>query len=271
MLKVHTIKLAAATLGRNVRMFEGARPRWEEWRRQALRDLLREGRDHRVVEAIAKVPRERFVPVSLQPRSYENIALPIAFGQSISQISVVAVMTEALAVQGGELVLEVGTGSGYQAAVLAELTARVVTVERHPRLAASAALRLSALGYAGVTVHAARPNVLGLPEFGPYQAILVTAAARSVPKELLQQLQPNGRMVVPIDDGDEQNLWRIVRDDSGAISRGVIGRTRFVPLIFEGAQDSMMADTDAETGLPSERARHGCGPRSRPARGTGIE
>src|SRR5262245_55547556 len=102
-------------------------------------------------------------------------------------------MTEALNLHGEEVVLEVGTGSGYQTAVLAELAARVVTVERHPRIAATAASRLSTLGYAGVAVHTARPNVLGFPESGPYRAILVTAAAPAVPQELLQQLQPNGR------------------------------------------------------------------------------
>jgi protein-L-isoaspartate(D-aspartate) O-methyltransferase len=218
-------------------MTEGSRSIWEEWRRQILRDLLRDGRDPRVVQAIAKVPRERFVPASLRQRAYENVALPIAFGQSISQISVVALMTEALSLHGEELVLEVGTGSGYHAAVLAELASRVVTVERHSRLAASAASRLSALGYAGVTVHTARPNVLGFPESGPYQAILVSAAAPSVPKELLEQLQPNGRLVLPVDNGSEQQLMLVVRDDSGAFTQRVIGRNRFVPLIFQGTQE----------------------------------
>ena len=214
------------------------RPVWEEWRRQALRDLVRDGRDPRVVEAIARVPRERFVPASLQQRAYENVALPIAFGQSISQISVVAMMTDALGVQGGESVLEVGAGTGYQAAVLAELGARVVTVERHSKLAASAASRLSELGYANVAVHTARPDVLGYPESGPYEAIIVTAAAPSVPKELLQQLQPGGRLVLPVDDGNEQEIQLVTMHECGAVIRRVIGRTRFVPLIHGGAPDT---------------------------------
>ena len=219
-------------------MPEPPRPVWEEWRRQALRDLVRDGRDPRVVEAIARVPRERFVPASLQQRAYENVALPIAFGQSISQISVVAIMTEALGLQGGESVLEVGAGTGYQAAVLAELGARVVTVERHSKLAASAASRLSELGYANVAVRTARPDVLGYPESGPYEAIIVTAAAPSVPKELLQQLRPGGRLVLPVDDGNEQEIQLVTMPESGAITRRVIGRTRFVPLIHGGAPDT---------------------------------
>ena len=219
-------------------MPEPPRPVWEEWRRQALRDLVRDGRDPRVVEAIARVPRERFVPASLQRRAYENVALPIAFGQSISQISVVAIMTEALGLQGGESVLEVGAGTGYQAAVLAELGARVVTVERHSKLAASAASRLSELGYANVAVRTARPDVLGYPESGPYEAIIVTAAAPSVPNELLQQLRSGGRLVLPVDDGNEQEIQLVTMPESGAITRRVIGRTRFVPLIHGGARDT---------------------------------
>ena len=219
-------------------MSGGPRPVWEEWRRQSLRDLMREGRDPRVIRAIANVPRERFVPASLQQRAYENVALPIACGQSISQIAVVAMMTEALGVQGGERVLEVGTGTGYQAAVLAELGARVVTVERHSKLAASAASRLSGLGYANVTVHTARPEVLGYPESGPYQAIIVTAAASSVPNELVHQLQPRSRLVLPVQDGNEQEIQLVMREESGAITRRVIGRSRFVPLIVEGTRGS---------------------------------
>jgi protein-L-isoaspartate(D-aspartate) O-methyltransferase len=210
---------------------------WEEQRRQTLRKLLRCGRDPRVVKAIGKVPRERFTPARLQQRAYEDVALPIAFGQSLSQISVVAIMTEALGLNGGERVLEVGTGSGYQAAVLAEMGASVVTVERLSRLAASAASRLSELGYSGVAVHTPPADVLGFPEAAPYRAILVTAAARSVPIPLLAQLQPGGRMVLPVDDGAETRLILVEREESGAVTERTIGRARFVPLVIENMRD----------------------------------
>ena len=213
------------------------RPAWEEWRRQTLRELLRGGRDPRVVEAIGRVPRERFTPAGLQQRAYEDVALPIAFGQSLSQISVVAIMTEALGLKRGERVLEVGTGSGYQAAVLAEMGVSVVTVERLPRLAASAASRLSELGYSGVAVHTSPADVLGFPEAAPYRAILVTAAARSVPMPLLGQLQPGGRMVLPVDDGPETRLILVEREESGAVAERTIGRARFVPLVEENMRD----------------------------------
>jgi protein-L-isoaspartate(D-aspartate) O-methyltransferase len=212
---------------------ENMRPAWEEWRRQRLRELLRRGCDPRVVEAIGRVPRECFTPAGLQQRAYEDVALPIAFGQSLSRISVVAIMTEALGLKRRERVLEVGTGSGYQAAVLAEMGASVVTVERLPRLAASAMSRLSKLGYSGVAVHTPPADVLGFPEGAPYRAILVTAAARAVPMPLLGQLQPGGRMVLPVDDGQETRLILVEREESGAVTERTIGRARFVPLVLE--------------------------------------
>ena len=215
---------------------ETLRP-WEEWRRQTLRELLRGGRDPRVVEAIGRVRRECFTPRGLQQRAYEDVALPIAFGQSLSQIPVVAIMTEALGLKGRERVLEVGTGSGYQAAVLAEMGASVVTVERLPRLAASAASRLFELGYSDIAVHTSPADVLGFPEAAPYRAILVTAAAHSVPIPLLGQLQPGGRMVLPVDDGTETRLILVELDESGAVAERTIGCARFVPLVVANMRD----------------------------------
>ena len=133
--------------------------------------------------------------------------------------------------------LEVGTGSGYQAAVLAEMGASVVTVERLPRLAASAVSRLSELGYSSVAVHTPRADVLGFPEAAPYRAILVTAAARSIPMPLLEQLQPGGRMVLPVDDGPETRLILVEREQSGAVTERTIGRAHFVPLVVEKMRD----------------------------------
>jgi len=157
-----------------------------------LRELSRDVHEPRVLAAMSRVPRERFVPDELRLAAYENRPLPIGHGQTISQPLIVALMTEALWLHGDEKVLEVGTGSGYQAALLGELAAEVVTVEKVPELAENARRTLSELGYANVTVHVAG-DTLGWPEDAPYDSIIVTAAAPRSPYELMDQLHMGGK------------------------------------------------------------------------------
>lgn len=203
-------------------------------RNRLLRLLGHEIRDGRVLAAMGRVPREAFVPPELVARAYEDVALPIKGGQSISQPLIVALMTQALELRGGERVLEIGAGTGYQAAVLAELGAVVVTVERHPALAEEAAARLALLGYRTVQVHQALPEVLGWPEGAPYDAVVVTAAAPAVPQDLIDQVKDGGRIVIPVGTRNEQDLLVVVRRGD-MIERSSLGSCRFVPLIGHDA------------------------------------
>ena len=202
--------------------------------RAQLVDLLRrkEIRDERVLAAIGRVSRERFLPPDLADRAYENTSLPIGLGQTISQPIVVASMTEVLQLTGTERVLEIGTGSGYQAAILAELAAEVITVERVPELRAQATALLSDLGYRNVTVHAAGDQI-GWPPGAPYDRIIVTAGGPRVPAALLDQLAMGGRLVMPVGTLAEQRLILAVRNECGIVEDD-LGRVRFVPLIGAG-------------------------------------
>jgi protein-L-isoaspartate(D-aspartate) O-methyltransferase len=202
----------------------------EAARDRLIAELGHEIKDRRVLEAMRKVPREEFVPPHSARSAYENIPIPIGYGQTISQPLIVAMMTEALQLTGTEKVLEVGTGSGYQAAVLSQLAAQVITVERVPELAEAAAERLARLGYSNVTVYGASGDVLGQPEEMPYDAIIVTAASPEVPRLLLQQLEMGGRLVLPVGSRDLQELVRIVKAPEGA-QRHNLGPCRFVPLL----------------------------------------
>lgn len=198
-----------------------------------LADIAGQVRDTRVLDTMSRVPRERFVPEAARYAAYENHPLPIGYGQTISQPLMVALMTEALLLSGDERVLEVGTGSGYQTALLSLLAERVVSVERIGPLAREAAERLSELGYRNVEVHAVDAT-LGWPESAPYDAIIVTAAAPEVPLELLQQLAIDGRLVIPVGSRDVQELVRIVKTPDGAL-RHNLGPCRFVPLLGRSA------------------------------------
>jgi protein-L-isoaspartate(D-aspartate) O-methyltransferase len=182
-----------------------------------------------VLAAMQKVPRHEFVPVELRGQAYDDAPLPIGGGQTISQPYIVAAMTAALHLQPGNRVLEVGTGSGYQAAVLSLLAREVFTIERQPDLASSASQRLAHLGYATVHVHCG-DGTLGLPEFAPFDAILVAAAAPSVPKPLLDQLAEGGRIIIPVGDADSQELQLIEKRGDALPSRMLEG-CRFVPLV----------------------------------------
>ena len=202
--------------------------------RKALVDSLRRTvRDERVLRAMSRVPREEFLPPDLRHLAYDDRPLPIGNGQTISQPLMVAIMTEVLRLRGTERVLELGTGSGYQAAILAELAAQVVSVERVPELAESAAQRLRGLGYGNVTVHIAG-EALGWPAEAPYDAILVTAGAPRVPRGLIAQLALGGRLVIPVGRLHMQQLLSVTRESDGLRARRH-GQCRFVPLIGEDA------------------------------------
>ena len=187
--------------------------------------------DERVLAALERVPREAFVPERLRPRAYDDAALPIGGGQTISQPYMVARTCEALALRGHERVLEVGAGSGYQAAVLAELAAEVHTVERVRELAVQAREALVDAGYGRVQVHVG-DGTLGLPDHAPFAAIAVAAAAPRLPQTLYEQLEPRGRLVVPVGGRRGQELQVVVRSPEGpAVVRSV--PCRFVPLLGE--------------------------------------
>ena len=197
-----------------------------------LAELRHDIRDERVLAAMASVPREKFVSDDLRAFAYDNRPLPIGHGQTISQPLIVAMMTQALDLKGGERVLELGTGSGYQTAILAELTARVVTVERIAPLAERAAAVLAELGYHNVQVHLAG-DTLGWPDEAPYEGILVTAAAPTIPPALLEQLSPQGRLVIPVGTQDVQELL-LATNSPGGLTAKRLGPCRFVPLLGAG-------------------------------------
>ena len=187
--------------------------------------------DQRVLEAMERVPRELFVPDDLRTRAFDDAALPIGGGQTISQPYMVARIVEELGLDGDERVLDVGTGSGYQAAVLAELAGEVHTIERIPELAERARRNLAAAGYGRVTVHVGDGS-RGLPEHAPYDTIAVAAAAPGFPQALYDQLRAGGRLVVPVGGRHGQRLEVIVRSPEGpAVLRSV--PCRFVPLLGE--------------------------------------
>ncbi len=186
--------------------------------------------DPRVLDALMQVPRERFVPPDLMSQAYDNRPLPIGHEQTISQPLIVAVMTHVLQLQPDARVLEVGTGSGYQCAILAELAAEVVTIEVVEALAADARARLEALGYRNIEFHVG-DGAAGWPERAPYDAILVTAAARSMPPALPEQLKPGGRLVIPIGRSPfNQDLVLVEKDAAGQSQRRTLFPVAFVPL-----------------------------------------
>lgn len=207
-----------------------------------LRTVARTVRDPRVLDAMRAVPRAEFVPLELRRFAYEDAALAIGEDQSISQPLIVGVMTEALALDGKEHVLEVGTGSGYQAAILARLARDVVTVELLDSLREPAEARLRRLGVTNVTTLPAG-TTLGAPERAPYDAIIVTAAAPTVAEALLDQLVVGGRLVIPVGkDAESQELWLVRRTSTGA-TRTSLGGVRFVPLRGPGGFASGAPDT----------------------------
>jgi protein-L-isoaspartate(D-aspartate) O-methyltransferase len=181
----------------------------EAARTRLLESLRHEIRDRRVLSAIARVPREFFVSPDYYYAAYEDMPLSIGFGQTISQPFIVALMTQALRLKGNEKVLELGTGSGYQTAILAELAKRIVSIERIDKLSESAKTVLDKLGCSNVEIHSA-VETLGWPEEAPYDAIIVTAGAPHIPDILLEQLALGGRMVIPVGSRWEQDLLKVI-------------------------------------------------------------
>ena len=189
--------------------------------------------DERVLGAMASLPRERFVPEERRPIAYADEALPIPAGQTISQPWIVARMTELLSPKAGDRVLDIGTGSGYQAAILALLGARVVSIERQPELAASARQRLAELGFGDQVEVRLGDGSLGDPAGAPWDGILVAAAAPAIPVSLREQLSPNGgRLVIPVGDRRRQDLLLVIRQADTWLERND-GPCVFVPLVGE--------------------------------------
>jgi protein-L-isoaspartate(D-aspartate) O-methyltransferase len=202
-------------------------------RARLVKYLSQEINDKRVLEVMSRLPREIFVPPEVRDLAYEDKPLPIGAAQTISQPYIIALMTEALELKGTENVLELGTGSGYQTAILAELAGSVISVERIPALAESARVILDELGYKNITVHLAQ-ETLGWPLKAPYDAIMVTAGAPSVPEELLAQLATGGRMVIPVGSRYIQDLCKITKGPEMNIVKD-LGGCRFVSLIGKNA------------------------------------
>ena len=209
---------------------------FEAARAELVRQLSTEIRDQRVLAAMRAIPRELFIPPDSRHLAYEDKPLPIGYEQTISQPFIIAMMTEALELTGKEKVLEIGTGSGYQAAILAELARKVITTERVRPLAEAAKKLLAKLGYKNIEVHPAE-ETLGWRRQAPYDAIMVTAAAPKVPPELIGQLAIGGRLVIPVGSRYVQELCKITR---GQKKNKVVnlGGCRFVSLIGKGAWET---------------------------------
>ena len=209
------------------RSTERARERQELVRRHVQREGVRDGA---VLEAMRQVPRHWFVPRHLQRAAYEDRPLPIGHGQTISQPFIVAYMTEHLGLKPGDKVLEIGTGSGYQAAVLSELTPHVFTIEIVQKLGESAKAQFAQQGYKTIQAKVA-DGYYGWPEHGPFDAILVTCASGTIPPPLVRQLKPGGRMCIPVGPtGAVQRLILVTKDAAGKVRSRSLIPVRFVPL-----------------------------------------
>jgi protein-L-isoaspartate(D-aspartate) O-methyltransferase len=205
----------------------------QAWARKRMieKDIVPRGiKDQRVLGAMQKIPRHLFVGESQRMNAYEDHPLPIGEGQTISQPFIVALMTEALMLKGNESVLEIGTGSGYQTAILAELAGRVYSVERIPLLTGKARSVLDSLDYRNVLVKLS-DGTLGWPEYAPYERILVTAGSPSVPQPLVDQLAPGGILVVPVGSNSVQELMRVRKTEDGRTREENLGACVFVRLV----------------------------------------
>jgi protein-L-isoaspartate(D-aspartate) O-methyltransferase len=202
--------------------------------RETRRETGRAALNERVMQALARVPRHKLVPAGDEAAAYLNRPLSIGLGQTISQPFIVGLMTDLLEVQPGDKVLEIGTGSGYQAAVLAELGATVYTIEILQPLGEEAAARLKSLGYKVMTRIA--DGYRGWPEAAPFDSIIVTAAAREVPGALVEQLKTGGRLVIPLGESGAQTLYVMTKEPDGRIVRRAVLAVRFVPFTGEASK-----------------------------------
>ena len=207
------------------------RDRYQRQRLQLV-DVVRDQgiEDMDVLRAVAEVPRHRFVPESVRHRAYEDRALPIGFGQTISQPSLQALYLDTLRLAPSDAVLEVGTGSGYQTALIAELVERVYSIERVRELAERARATLDELGYGNIAIMTGDGSV-GWSRYAPYDAILVAAASPSVPQALVDQLAPGGKLLVPVGDRVMQDLMLVHKRESGELEERTITQCVFVPLV----------------------------------------
>lgn len=200
-------------------------------RRQLIDLLHREGvTDERVLEAMYRVPRHLFLEKAFEEWAYQNVAFPIGWEQTISQPQTVAIQTSLLDVQPGEKILEVGTGSGYQACVLHELGAKVYSIERHHALFEKTDKLLRELGYVAIRTFSG-DGYAGLPRFEPFDKILVTAGANELPAQLASQLTIGGKIVIPIGDDTSQTMWRYIKMEDGTFHAASFGKFRFVPFL----------------------------------------
>jgi len=206
---------------------------FEAARAELIRQLGAEIKNKRVLAAMGAIPRELFVPPESRHLAYADKPLPIGYGQTISQPFIIALMTEALELSGEEKVLEIGTGSGYQAAILAQLAKKIITTERVKPLADRAKKRLAELGFKNIEVHLAE-ETLGWRREAPYDAIMATAAAPKVPPEFIAQLAIGGRLVIPVGSRYVQELYKITRGQKKNKIQD-LGGCRFVSLIGRGA------------------------------------
>ncbi len=205
----------------------------QAWARERMleKDIIPRGvKDERVLEALRTVPRHLFVDDNQRMNAYEDHPLPIGEGQTISQPYIVASMTEALKLDGSETVLEIGTGSGYQTAILAELAGRVYSVERVPSLTGKSRKVLDSLGYNNVLIKLS-DGTLGWEEYAPYDRILVTAGAPSIPEPLTDQLRPGGILVIPVGSNTLQELTRVTKGEDGTLTEERLGSCVFVRLV----------------------------------------
>lgn len=237
---IQLLLLAWLCLGQSLTFVRAAEPFQQQREKliEEIRDNVRLSQDElnkskldeQVFEAISKVPRHEFVPEQYRHQAYKNRPLPIGYGQTISQPSVVAIMTDLLELEPTDKVLEIGTGSGYQAAVLAELAKTVYSVEIVPELAERAAKDLQRTGYQNVITREG-DGYHGWPEYAPFDAIIVTAAAGHIPPPLLKQLKPGGRMVIPVGSRFMlQHLVLVTKDEAGNITTEQLLPVNFVPL-----------------------------------------
>ena len=209
---------------------------FEAARAGLIAHLGSEIKDQRVLDVMSRIPREIFVPAESRSLAYEDSPLSIGWEQTISQPYIIALMTEALELTGKEKVLEIGTGSGYQTAILAELSKKVISVERVPALAESARKVLDGLGYTNIEIHIAG-ETLGWHKGAPYDAILVTAGAPNIPDDLIAQLVTDGRMVIPAGSRYIQELYKVIKNKDGNRLEK-LGGCRFVALIGKDAWEN---------------------------------